>query len=74
MTEEEREAVKVDPSMAKATQTGVEDLNKEASVANEVDLVGLMDSKLQLPDPVRSTGKRRQANMMMDTTLKNLGK
>jgi len=68
------EAVKVDPSMAKDTQTGVEDLHKEALVANEVDLVGPLDSKLQLPDLVRSTGRRRQANMMMDTTLKNLGK
>jgi len=61
--------------MAKDTQTGVEDLNKEASVANEVDLVGLLDSKLQLPDPViSSTGRRRQANMMMGITQKNLGK
>jgi len=69
------EVLKVDPSMAKDTQTGVEDLNKEASVANEVDLVGPLDSKLQLPDLViSSTGRRRQANVMMGTTRKNLGK
>jgi len=48
------EVLKVDPSMAKDTQIGVEDLNKEASVANEVDLEGPLDSKLQLPDPVIS--------------------
>jgi len=34
------EVIKIDPSMAKDTQTGVEDLSKETSVANEVDLVG----------------------------------
>jgi len=44
------EAIKVDPSMAKDTQTGVEDLSQETSVANEVDLVGPQDSRLQLPD------------------------
>jgi len=44
------EVTKVDPSVAKDTQTGVEDLSKEASVANEVDLVGPQDSKLQLAD------------------------
>jgi len=65
------EAVKIGPNMARDTQTGVEDLNKEASVANEVDLVGPLDSRLQLPDPViSSTGRRRQANMMMGTTRK----
>ena len=69
------EVIKVDPSMAKDTQTGVEDLSKEASVANEVDLVGPQDSKLQLPDLViSSTGRRKQANMMMGTTRKKLGK
>ena len=46
------EAIKVDPSMVEDAQTGVEDLNKEASVANEVDLVGPLDSRLQLPDLV----------------------
>jgi len=65
------EAVKVGPNIARDTQTGVEDLNKEASVANEVDLVGPQDSRLQLPDLViSSTGRRRQANMMMGTTRK----
>ena len=69
------EAGKVDPSMAKDTQIGVEDLNKEASVANEVDLVGPQDSKLQLPDlMISSTGRRKQANMMVGTTRKKLGK
>ena len=69
------EVVKVDPSMAKDTQIGVEDFNKEASVANEATLVGPMDSKLQLPDPViSSTGRRRQANVMMAITQKNLAK
>ena len=69
------EAVKVGPNMARATLTGVEDLHKEASVANEVDLEGPLDSKLQLPDPViSSTGRRRQANMMMGTTRKMMGK
>jgi len=46
------EVIKVDPSMVEDAQTGVEDLNKEASVANEVDLVGPLDSRLQLPDLV----------------------
>jgi len=32
------EVIKVDPSMAKDTQAGVEDLSKETAVANEVDL------------------------------------
>jgi len=65
------EVIKVDPSMAKDTQTWVEDLSKEASVANEVDLVGPQDSKLQLPDLMTSsTGRRKQANMMMGTTRK----
>ena len=69
------EVIKVDPSMAKDTQTGVEDLSKETLVANEVDLVGPQDSKLQLPDLViSSTGRRRQANMMMGTTRKKMGK
>jgi len=69
------EVIKVDPSMAKDTQTGVEDLSKETSVANEVDLVGPQDSRLQLPDLViSSTGRRKQANMMMSTTRKKLGK
>jgi len=69
------EVFKVDPSMAKDTQIGVEDLNKEASAANEVDLVGPQDSKLQLPDlMISSTGRRKQANMMMGTTWKKLGK
>jgi len=69
------EAVKVDPSMAKDTQTGVEDLSKEALVANEVDLVGPQDSKLQLPDlMISATGRRKHANMMMGTTRKKLGK
>jgi len=61
--------------MARDTLTGVEDLNKEASVANEVDLAGPMDSKLQLPGPViSSTDRRRQASMMMGTTRKMMGK
>jgi len=69
------EVIKVDPSMAKATQIGVEDLNKEALVANEVDLVGPQDSKLQLPDQtISTTGRRKQVNMMMGTTRKVLGK
>jgi len=69
------EADKVDPSMAKDTQIGVEDLNKEASVANEVDLLGPMDNQLQLPDlMISSTGRRKQANMMVGTTRKKLGK
>jgi len=69
------EAIKVDPSMAKDTQTGVKDLSKETSVANEVDLVGPLDSRLQLQDLVfSSTGRRKQANMMMGATRKNLGK
>ena len=69
------EADKVDPSKAKVTQIGVEDLDKETSVANEVDLLGPMDHQLQLPDPmISSTGRRRQANMMVDTTQKKLGK
>jgi len=69
------EVVKVDPSMAKDTQTGVEDLSKESLVASEVDLVGPQVSKLQLPDLViSSTGRRKQANMMMGTTRKRLGK
>jgi len=69
------EVIKVDPSMAKDTQIGVEDLSKEASVANEVDLVGPQDSRLQLPDlMISSTGRRKQANMMMGTTRKKLGK
>ena len=69
------EAVKVGPNMARDTLTGVEDLNKEASVANEVDLAGPQDSRLQLPDLViSSTGRRRQANMMMGTTRKKMGK
>jgi len=63
------EVLKADPSMAK------EDLNKEASVANEVDLEGPLDSKLQLLDPViNSTGRRRQANVMKGATLKTMGK
>jgi len=69
------EAGKVDPHVTKDTQIGVEDLNKEASVANEVDLLGPMDNQLQLPDPmINSTGRRKQANMMVDTTRKKLGK
>jgi len=44
------EVIKVDPSMTKDTQIGVEDLNQEVSVANEMDLVGPQDSKLQQPD------------------------
>jgi len=67
-------AVKVGPNMTRDTQTGVEDHNKETSVAN-VDLAGLQDSRLQLPDLViSSTGRRRQANVMMGTTRKKLGK
>jgi len=42
------EAGKVDPSMARDAQPGVEDLSKEASVANEVELLGPMDSKKKL--------------------------
>jgi len=69
------EAVKVGPNMARDTLTGVEDLNKETSVANEVDLVCPLNSKLQLPDLViSSTDRRRQANMMMGTTRKMMGK
>ena len=69
------EAGKVDPNKAKVTQVGVEDLDKEASVANEVDLLGPMDHQLQLPDPmISSTGRRKQANMMEDTTQKNMSK
>jgi len=69
------EAGKVDPHVAKDTQIGVEDLNKEASVANEVDLLGPMDNQLQLPDlMISSTGRRKQANMMEDTTQKKMGK
>ena len=69
------EAGKVDLSKAKVTQIGVEDLDKEASVANEVDLLGPMDHQLQLPDPmISSTGRRKQANMMEDTTQKKLSK
>jgi len=69
------EVIKVDPSMTKDTQIGVEDLNKEASVANEVDLVGPKDSKLQLPDlMISSTDRRKQTSMMMGTTLKKKGK
>jgi len=69
------EAVKVGPNMARATLTGVEDLHKEASVANEVDLESPLGSKLQLPDPViSSTGRRRQVNMMMGTTRKMMDK
>jgi len=69
------EEVKVGPNMARATQTGVEDLHKETSVANEVDLEGPLDSKLQLLDPVTSiTGRRSQGNMMMGTTRKMMGK
>ena len=69
------EAGKVDPHMAKVTQIGVEDLDKEASVANEVDLLGPMDHQLQLPDPmISSTGRRKQANMMEDITQKNMSK
>jgi len=69
------EAVKVGPNMARDTLTGVEDLHKETSVANEVDLVGPLYRKLQLPDLViSSTGRRRQANMMMGTTWKMMGK
>jgi len=69
------EAGKVDPSMAKDAQMGVEDLNKEASVANEVDSLGPMDNKLQLPDLMISfNGRRKQANVMMGITQKNLGK
>jgi len=69
------EVVKVDPSMARDTQTGAENLSKETSVANEVDLVGPQDSRLQLPDLViSSTGRRKQANMMMGTARKKLGK
>jgi len=69
------EVLKVDPSMAKDTQTGVEGLSKETSVANEVDLVGSQDNRLQLPDLViSSTGRRKQASMMMGTTRKKLGK
>jgi len=62
------EVIKVNPSMAKDTQIGVEDLNQEALVANEMDLVGPQDSKLQLPDlMISSTDRRKQANMMMGT-------
>jgi len=69
------EAVKVGPNMARDTLTGVEDLNKEALVANEVDLVGPMDSKLQLPGlMISSTGRRRQASMMMGAARKKMGK
>jgi len=69
------EAGKVDPSMARDAQPGVEDLSKEASVANEVELLGPMDSKLQLPDlMISSTGRRRQANVMKGTTQKKLGR
>jgi len=65
------EAIKVDPSMAKDTKTGAEDLSKEALVANKVDLVGPQDSKLQLSDLMTSsTGRRKQANMMMGTARK----
>jgi len=66
------EVIKVDPSMAKDTQIGVEDLSKEALVANEVDLIGPQDSKLQLPDLMTSsTGRKKQANMMMGTTRRS---
>jgi len=69
------EAVKVGPNMARDAQIGVEGLNKEALVANKVDLVGPKDSRLQLPDLViSSTGRRRQANMTMGATRKKLGK
>jgi len=69
------EGIKVDPSMAKDTQIGVEDLNQEALVANEVDLVGPQDSKLQLPDLMIScTGRRIHASMMMGTARKIKGK
>ena len=63
------EAVEVDPSMAKDIQVEEEDHNQEASVANEVDLVG---PQLQLPDTVTSTtGRRKQVNMMTGTTRRN---
>jgi len=71
------EVIKVDPSMAKDTQTGVEDLSKETLVANEVALTGPQDSRLQLPDlmiSTTSTGRRKQANMMMGTTRKKLAR
>jgi len=62
------EVVKVDPSMAKDTQTGVEDLSKETLVANEVDLVGPQDSKLQLPDLViSSTGNVGEIYPVIET-------
>ena len=65
------EAVEVDPSMAKDIQVEEEDHNQEASVANEVDLVGPQDSKLQMPDQmISTTGRRKQANMMMGITKK----
>ena len=61
--------------MARDTLTGVEDLSKETSVANEVNLAGPQNSRLQLPDLViSSTGRRRQASMMMGTTRKKMGK
>jgi len=40
-----------------------------------VDLLGPMDNKLQLPDLMISfNGRRKQANVMMGITQKNLGK
>jgi len=69
------EVIKVDPSMAKDTQAGVEDLSKETLVANELALAGPQDSRLQLPDLViSSTGRRKQAKMMVGTARKKMGR
>jgi len=54
---------------------GMEDPNQEVAVANEVDLAGSQDSKLQLPDlMISSTDRRKQACAMMGATRKVQGK